>query len=353
MKTYAILAFSVARAPIHRLGHWRELGRQSNLHPSLTQAGPPEPETSGIDLGELWESPARTVEIPFRNDQPSPLEIGDVRVSCHCTDLTPKAFSIPPHGKIRTTATIDLTHRNPREIGSASRPFQLTFEPVTKDGRAVPPVRVRAVIRSCLTTDRLDLHFGESCIRGEPPVSRSLRMTAHVPVRRVLAKVEPPVAAVTVGRSADDPSRFDVRVTPDLSLAADTYTAKLLVTAVDETGVERFGASVPVTFTVLAARPVFPRQVYLPSGPVGVARDTWLEADPRTKRRLTIESVTTEAPEVTVQTDRGSNGARPKILVTVVPSKSGTGIARIAVRVRDEGTQATEVFPVDVHYTAE
>jgi hypothetical protein len=313
----------------------------------------PGSEPFEIDLGELWESPARTVEIPFRNSEPSPLQIGDVRVSCHCTDLAPKAFLIPPRGETRATATIDLTHRSPREIGSASRPFQLTFEPITKDGPAVPPVHVRAVIRSCLTSDRLDLHFGENCIRGEPPVSRTVRVTAHVPVRRVLAKVEPAVAAVTVGRSADDPTRFDVRLTPDTSLAADSYTAKLLVTAVDETGVERFGASVPVTFTLLAARPLFPRQVYLPSGPVGVARDTWLEADPRTKRRLTVESVVSEAPEVTVRTDRATDGSLPKIQVTVTPSKSGAGVARIAVRVRDADTQATEIFPVDLHYTAE
>ncbi|HJZ90190.1 MAG TPA: hypothetical protein VKE40_04915 [Gemmataceae bacterium] len=184
-------------------------------------------------------------------------------------------------------------------------------------------------------------------------MSRTVRATAHIPVRRVLAKVEPAVAAVTVGPSADDPARFNVRVAPDVSLPADAYAANLVITAVDETGAERFGASVPVTFAVLAGRPLFPRQVYLPSGPVGVARDTWLEADPRTKRRLTVESVATEAPEVTVRTNRGSNGAPPKILLTVTPAKSGAGVARIAVRVRDEDTQVTEVFPVDLHYSAE
>src|SRR5262249_38490962 len=264
-----------------------------------------------------------------------------------------KPFFTPPQGRPRAPATIALTHRSPREIGSDPRPFQLTFEPVTKDGRAVPPVHVRAVIRSCLTTDRLDLHFGDSCIRGEPPVSRTVRATAHIPVRRVLAKVEPAVAAVTVGPSADDPARFNVRVAPDVSLPADAYAANLVITAVDETGAEPVGASVPVPFAVLAGRPLFPRQVYLPSGPVGVARDTWLEADPRTKRRLTVESVATEAPEVTVRTNRGSNGAPPKILLTVTPAKSGAGVARIAVRVRDEDPQVTEVFPVDLHYSAE
>jgi len=318
---------------------------------SSTEDRPAEPPI--IDLGEIWESPAQAVPIPFQNDGPVRLDVADVRLSCQCTSLAPKAFSIEPGGVARPIATIDLTHRMPREIGQPSRPFRLSFEPVTKEGLVATPVRVKAIIRSRLTSDRLDLHFGESCIRGEPPVTRTVRATAHVPARMIRARVDPRVASTAVTPSSDEPTQFDVSVTPDLSLPAGLHAARLAITIVDESGAEQFGAVLPITFTLLAERPLFPRQVYLPSGRIGVARSTWLEADTRTKRRIAVTSVSSDSPEVRVRIGEAASESLPRLEVTVTPSKGGAGTAKLTVYIKDEATGTTEQFPVELLYTAE
>ncbi|HKA05851.1 MAG TPA: hypothetical protein VKD71_01255 [Gemmataceae bacterium] len=247
------------------------------------------------------------------------------------------------------TATIDLTRRSPDTLGLTSRRLDLSFVPVVNsgDGSAIA-THLHGTIRSRATADRLDLHFGEACVKAQPPVSRTVGVKVHVPAKAISARIEPNYARHDVRESDGRKGEYLVSVTPDIALEAKSYTASLVVAVIDEAGAEHFGISLPVTFELLPAKPAFPRRVYLPTGSVGKPIEARLDPDPRAGPLL-IEAVESSSDELTAQIDRRI----PGIVLSVVAKELGAGKASMVVRVTDEKTGARMHLAVEVLYTAE
>jgi hypothetical protein len=279
--------------------------------------------------------------------------VTDVRLSCECTKIEPKAYRIPPNGETTALATVDLTHRSPSEIGKAFRPLDLTFAPVGQHWERPEPTRLRGTIRSRATSNRLDLHFGEGPVKGQPPVSRSVVVSVHVPFRAVVARTEPDLAATVVKRQGDTATQLVVVVTPRLELEPSSYTSKLIVSVIDETGMEKYGFTIPVSFDLLPSKPLFPRRVYLPTGRVGSAIEAQIEASADAGQQIAIEAVESNSEELAARVDPEPMNSVPSVVVIVTPKKQGPGQSTVTVAVRDVRTSQRQRVPVEVIYAAE
>jgi hypothetical protein len=311
-------------------------------------------EPAVIEIGDIWESPTQTIRVPFRNSTASILEVSDVRLSCGCVKIDPRSFSVSPHAQFEATATVDLTHRTPDDLGRSSRPLVLTFEPLVRTPNSQSgSFQIRGTIRSRATSDRLDLHFGDSCIKGAPAVCRTLAVTVHVPARTITARTEPNLARVQFQKKDGTDGQFTLAVEPDLELEAKSYATKLVVGVVDDAGTEQYGFSIPVTFDILPAKPLFPRRVFLPTGPVGKPVQTRLHSSAEARTSIRVEAIESSSNELTAEIERGTKDDAPSIFVTVTATKRGPGTVLLVVLVRHVQDDGTERIPIEVNYVAD
>jgi hypothetical protein len=209
--TFMALTLVIAGVLANRMGVWLadQLSRPASVGGSHAHVK----TEAFIDVGEVWESPECVLSVPFRNPSPAQTSVDGVGLSCSCTKLQPTSFDIPSNAVFEAKATVDLTHRSPDDLDRPTRPLDLAFTP-RGDRQAMEPVRIRGTIRSRVTANRLDLHFGDACVKGSQAVTRSLVATVHVPARSVIAAVEPPVAKADVARLPGSEAKYLISVTP-------------------------------------------------------------------------------------------------------------------------------------------
>src|SRR5207245_1704109 len=114
--------------------------------------------------------------------------------------------TIPAKQTERIRVKLDLTERHPSLIGLSQRDGRWEVTPYfgpTAQRQRQTTWELKGVIRSRVTLNVTQIHFGESPVQGQPAVSRKVLASVHVPYSKIEATCDPKVAAVAIHRVAN------------------------------------------------------------------------------------------------------------------------------------------------------
>ena len=298
-----------------------------------------DPTPTGTDIGEVWESPASSATITIRNPTAASLAIASFSTSCSCAGTNPISLTLSASGQAPVEVILNTTQRTWVEIGQSRRKLAVRVQPLAA-GVDLPPVDLHGVVKSRVTLDKLELHFGDSVIAGQSPVTRTVAAVRHVHAAEMTARVDPPVATVTIEHTAAQSAKL--HVTPNAALKPGSHAAKLIVEVI-EGKTTSYGASIPVTFELLPARRLFPHLLTLAPKPSGSAVETRLEPP----AGVTVEAasasgdgwaVAVAANAVTVSTTAPKAGVRTgEITITTRAGGAAPVTHVVSVLVASEG----------------
>ncbi len=230
-------------------------------------------EASLLDLGDVWEDSEYALELPLRNQTGQEIRVTEFAASCGCVSLRPETLTIPPKDSKPLQVTLDLTKRQQSEVGRDVRPFVVDLSPRTSEKADSRPQswRIQGRVKSRVTLDTLALHFGEKVVQGEPPVSRKVFASVHVPARAIEVRVDKPeVMAVRAVALNEDKSRYQLEFTPNADvLPLGPFKTTATVQVVTAEGETFRGPSLPVEGIVQPEIRLFPAQLLLGSRPHG------------------------------------------------------------------------------------
>jgi len=261
-------------------------------------------EAADLDLGEIWEEKAFSWELPIRNRTTSPVKVEKFALSCRCVTVEPQSITIPggQTGKIRVK--LDLTFRNAGELGQARRPIAWDVEPflgARTERRRQTAWNLQGILRSRVTLDTTQLHFGETAVQGQPAMSRKVIATVQIPFERIEATCDPKVAAVQVSRVENTPDRFEITVSPQPTLKPGPFASELVVSVIAPDGKRFYGSSLPVEGEMQPEVRLLPARLLLPSKKVGETTTgaVVLQAPPDTP--IEVKQIDTDSPDVRVE----------------------------------------------------
>ena len=289
----------------------------------ITGAPQIDPPPTGTDIGEVWESLSSSATITIHNPTAASLVIPSFSTSCSCAGTNPTSLTLPASGLAPVEVILNTTQRTWAEIGQSRRKLAVRVQPLAS-GIDLPPVELYGVVKSRVTLDKLELHFGDSVIAGQSPVTRTVAALRHVHGAEMTARIEPPIAAVTIEHTAAQSAKL--HVTPNVALKPGSHAAKLIVEVV-EGKVTSYGASIPVTFELLPARRLFPHLLTLAPKPSGTAVETRLEPP----SGVTVESASASDDGWTVAV------AGNTVTVSTTVPKSGVRTGEITITTRAGG----------------
>jgi hypothetical protein len=187
-------------------------------------------EPPSLDLGEIWETPEHVARVTIKNVSAEPRTIVRFEQSCDCLGVEPQGMTIPPGQSTEVTFRLDLTHRQPYQLGLARWPVSVRLSPVFQgDFAATPGWDVKALVLSRVSLETWQLAFGDRCTHTGPQVERKVRAKAHQPLRRLEAVAVPDVATVRVEPVAGVEGEYFIVVSPrsDLPWALSAVSSKL------------------------------------------------------------------------------------------------------------------------------
>jgi hypothetical protein len=287
---------------------------------------------SALDLGEVWEEPKHRVRLPIRNLTIERIHIKKFSTSCDCFEVAPLSLDLAPGEESVVEVTLDLTRRSPREVGLVQRSLGAEIGPVldASTKRAEKFWQFRGTVKSALTLHGRAIEFEEfaESMRTAEPVA--LRMTAHPTVMSVEVKSEPPLVAVQVRRSEEDPGRIDLIVTPIVPRAKGRFRGVLEISARIEESTPCLTYKVPFAGEVVPDVRALPERLLFRPQTVGsfVEEVVVLQTSPGIGIVSTIP--TTENADTTVEA------------VSVSGIDAGKAF-RVRSRVRSEGEQRGRV----------
>ncbi|MCI0701588.1 MAG: hypothetical protein L0241_10940 [Planctomycetia bacterium] len=185
-----------------------------------------------LDLGEAWEDPEYVRHITIRNTTDRTVAVSKLLGGCECTALDPQSFALAPNGTQQIAVKIDLTHRFPHQFGMDQRELAVSVYPVFADrGTAAEGWTIRGVVKSRVSVDGRGITFGDMCGQGGPPVTRTMKATAHVPLAGLEATAPADKATVSVVPAPKRPGGYDVRITPNPNLPLGPFHFAVGLTA--------------------------------------------------------------------------------------------------------------------------
>ena len=194
-----------------------------------------------LSVGEVWETKDAKFALPITNTTERPLEIQDFESSCDCGEISPRRLLLPPGGTGTVTVTMDLLPRTSRQLGMARRQFSTTVKPILASGGKVEPLTVQGVAKSWVTLNYLHVHFGDSNVAGQPPISRRVIATTYVDLDGIGATSDNDSISTTVTKLAE-PNKFQLLLTPNTTKKPGPFAATVTLRPV--------GAHVPAGVTL-------------------------------------------------------------------------------------------------------
>ncbi len=307
-----------------------------------------------LDMDVVWEDKDVPWQLPIRNRTANTVHIKDFVVSCGCVTIEPRSLSIAAGETATLQLRFDVTHRAPVEIGLDRRQFHQELRPVFRDiGVSRSGWLMRGIVRSRVTLDTAFVQFGEEPVQDQPPASRKLVATVHVPAERLEATVDPPMATVEVIRRTSSPARFDLSVTPQPALPPGSFQGNLVLNLRSAGGERLPGLTVPVAGNVQPAVRALPARLLLGSKPLGqVAEATVVLQAPATSEYV-VDHIETDSPDVHVEPVR-VEGAPPgrAFRVTQQVTKEGDQTSTVRFVIRKSG-RVPVPLTMDVCYRGE
>ena len=302
-----------------------------------------------LNVGEVWDDSPAAIPLPVRNTTARPVRIAGFAQTCDCESVSPESLIIQPAATATVTVTADLTPTTPEESRNPSRPFQVSVSPKDVDGRPMGTWVVRGTARSRITVSDPKLHFGD-VLPGRPFPVLSTTVRTHAPVSDLVVAADLPNIKVTACRRTDDPSQYDIRLTPTAGLAPGPFAGRVALTLTAPDGTATTLRLIQFDGVMVAAVRATPGHLLfgrLASGSVAEA-DVVLRgpaAPPSVLR------VTADRPELSVALAPAAKAATGKSIyrVTVRPKQLGSYASTVSFIVRDtEGRELT--LPVAVWF---
>ena len=296
-----------------------------------------------LDLGEVWETPEHTAMVRLRNSSAESRTITSFATSCDCLAVSPTSVTVPSGESRELSIQLNLTHRQPHEVGLAKRAILVRINPVFSGDFAVTTGwELKGVARSRVSLEASQVAFGDSCHVGGSPVSRKVRATAHLPLSRL--QVEPSFG-VAARVEPDGTDRYLIVITPDNSLPIGPFKAQVHVSAVMPDGVSHRCAAIDVSGEMQPSVRVLPRFVLLGERAVG----TKAEADVTLRMPAmgwSVERVESDHPDTTVS--RVGNDPDGAVRYRVTQQVRAVGDHQTQVRFHVRGGERAETVIVDV-----
>ncbi len=196
----------------------------------------------------MWEQTGYPHNLVIHNHNNVATEIFDFAVSCGCVEvIEPRSLTIAPGATAAIRLKLDLAKRTSSERGRSKRPFEVEIRPLQKVQTTQPGWRLHGVIKSRVTLDTLSLDFGDSAVRGQPPLPRKVTATVHVADASLRAKVVPDLATIRVSPSVGSANQFDLMLAPRPTLPVGTFSCKVHLDLVTKEGEVLPGVILPVT----------------------------------------------------------------------------------------------------------
>jgi hypothetical protein len=308
-------------------------------------------ESSSLDLGEVWEEPEHVHTLILRNRGPREVNVTDVVTSCSCVSVRPRSFTVPPGGSVQLAVTLDLTKRDPGDLGQAVRPFAAEVYPTTPGTRAAgerASWTIAGRVKSRITLDALALHFGERPIYGEPAEPRTLTAAVHVPAREV--RVTTADAGLTANVQLLDSAgqRYTVALTPDTkALTPGSFKTTVTVSVVTPSGETLFGARLPVEGVVRPEASLLPARLILGPRPVGATATGTLVLQGAGAKDVAVQQIETDSPDVTIapaDVDGAAGGRAYRVTQRVTKPGDRTSTARFTFTKAGRQITATVVI---------
>lgn len=258
---------------------------------------------SDLDIGEVWETTDFSLDLPIHNRSGSEKKIEEFATSCLCTAVEPRTLAIPPGGAATVRVRIDPNHRSPDDISLAVRPFAVEITPIQSTSLPHQPGwRIHGLFKSRVTLSALSLPFGEEVVQGAPAVTRKVVATAHVPIRRLEARVEPAtVGTASVVRVPDQPDRVELRITPANTLPIGPFKATVIVDVVESSGNVVPGAALPIAGNVQPEARLLPARLMLGVHPVGTTAETVVVLQAPAETAWAVDHTETDSSDVIVE----------------------------------------------------
>lgn len=289
-----------------------------------------------LDLGEVWEDPdfVRSVTITNRGDRSA--MVLDLSGGCECTAIAPRSFTLRHGESQQIQVRIDLTHRFPHQFGADRRELALNLHPVLKEsGVSAGAWTITGVIQSRVSLESRGVAFGDLCGQGGPPVTRKMRATAHVPLAGLEATLTPENGTATVHPVADQPNRYDIRVTPNPSLPRGPFRFPVALTAVLSDGRRVRCASFTVDGEMGSPARVVPDPVLLGEHLVGCTANAVVTVQFPTPGWV-VDRVEAEHSDTMVTPTDPLNG-RPTYCIAQPITKPGDQVCQMRVVARHPG----------------
>jgi len=243
--------------------------------PAVRPIGGLTADPESLDIGEVWEDPAFVREVMLTNTGDRPAVVTNLSGGCECTQVKPRAFTVPPGGRQAVRVSIDLTHRFPYQFGVERRELVLPLHPTLADrGVATGAWSVTGVVKSRVSLTGRSLEFADLCGRGGTPVTRAMIATAHVPLAGLTASAPPDRASVEVRAVSAKAGEYAIRVTPNTNLPFGPYRFPVTLNATLPDGRKVPCASFDVTGEVVSPVRVVPGPLLLGEHAVGTTTTT-------------------------------------------------------------------------------
>jgi hypothetical protein len=249
-----------------------------------------------LEAGEIWEQKDFVWRLPIRNRTEHSIEVRDIQTSCGCFAIEPRSLSIPPGETAALKLTIDLTNRTPAEYGVDRRPFALSIRPITVGDIPSRGVvwKLTGTVRSRVTLDVQNVHFGEQPVRGQAAVTRCVQAKTHVPCQRLEVTVEPAIAKATV-KAREEKGILEILISPNPDLPAGPFQATARIDVVAPTG-ERFsGTALPIAGTMQREVRLLPARVLLDPTPVGETAEAVVTVQAPAEAKVVVDHFETDS----------------------------------------------------------
>jgi hypothetical protein len=306
-------------------------------------------QPQSLDLGEVWETPDHSFRLTIQNVGKQTRSISRFQTTCGCLQLDPPGRTIAPGEKAEFNAHLDLMHRLPYQIGLAQWPKVVRIDPVFEgDLTATLGWEMKAVVRSRVSTNRMQIPFADRCSSDGDRVWSKVRATAHVPLKCLQATVRPNYAATRIESNPASPEDYFIFVSPNPSLPLGAFRFEVRLRAVTLDDVSHDCATIEAFGVMQPASRVLPRVVLLGEHtiPSEAVADVNLKLP---SSRWHIDHLETDSTETLVTQAEGETKESPRLHITQRIMQPGDGVSRIRIVVRKPNKEL-EIVTVEVRY---
>jgi hypothetical protein len=252
-------------------------------------------------FGDAWETKGFAWTLPVANQSGQDVEVLGFVTSCDCVSVQPKSLRIAPGETAQVRLQLDLTQAD-APTKEAIRPFAVDVVPFIQGG--LPPTApwtVRGRVKKALSWEPRFVDFGEGLVRGQPFPEQTVVVTAHTPLAKLTAELDPACGTVRVRPLKDKEPRYQLTVTPAKSLPAGTLAGKVKLHAVTPAGERIPEIALTVRGTVSEDMQPTPAAVVHGPVPVGKLVEETITLRAVSGKPFTVEGLQTASADVRLE----------------------------------------------------